>query len=379
MSDGCLCRPVPLRASTPSLVKHTALAERRVLPGAARPGVTAPLRAWPRCSGFRRPGAPDACIPRLSRRRSSLSSTTGSSPTSCIRSRAAKKPRSSAVAAAPRLDYQVWSPPRSTSRATFRSFRDDAVYREGRVILDKRAARAVAKRTSFGQKSGRRCGPNHEWDTLPHAARGRRRRAAPLAHSSGAILIEFVGDADGAAPMLKTSISAAEEAEAVFERCSTTSSSGWPATSSTATSRRSTSCITPRPPGGHRLPAGVRPALQHQRVHVAACATSRTWRATSRDSASSATRSRWPSATGRSGSGRRYASARPGSCAWSRVELVWHATRQVQFRSGAPGVFMRASLPRSSRSCSGTIAVWRSTGSARRIRSSAMREPSVPR
>src|ERR1700736_6626179 len=54
----------------------------------------------------------------------------------------------------------------------FRSFRDDSVYREGRVILDARARRAAAKRTAFGQKVRSGMWTNHEWTVLKtlHAA-----------------------------------------------------------------------------------------------------------------------------------------------------------------------------------------------------------------
>jgi RIO kinase 1 len=102
--------------------------------------------------------------------------------------------------------------------SAFRSFRDDSVYREGRVILDKRSARAAAKRTQFGDRVRSSMWTNHEWDTLSmlHAAGSDVPR--PLAHSSGAILIEFVGDADGAAPMLREVVFTPDEAEAVFER-----------------------------------------------------------------------------------------------------------------------------------------------------------------
>jgi RIO kinase 1 len=48
----------------------------------------------------------------------------------------------------------------------FRSFRDDSVYREGRVILDRRARRAAAKRTDFGTQVQSALWTNHEWDVL---------------------------------------------------------------------------------------------------------------------------------------------------------------------------------------------------------------------
>jgi RIO kinase 1 len=100
----------------------------------------------------------------------------------------------------------------------FRSFRDDAVYREGRVILNKRDARAAAKRTSFGQEVRSSMWTNHEWNTLKmlHAAGSDVPR--PLAHSAGAMLLEFVGDDSGAAPMLRHVNFGQNEAETIFDR-----------------------------------------------------------------------------------------------------------------------------------------------------------------
>ena len=100
----------------------------------------------------------------------------------------------------------------------FRSFRDDSVYREGRVILDRRARRAAAKRTDFGTQVQSALWTNHEWDVLKtlHAAGADVPR--PLARSAGGILLEFVGDTDGAAPVLKDVALTQSDAESVFER-----------------------------------------------------------------------------------------------------------------------------------------------------------------
>src|SRR5437879_3240654 len=43
---------------------------------------------------------------------------------------------------------------------------DDAIYREGRVILDKRSARASAKRTDYAREVQSSLWTNHEFETL---------------------------------------------------------------------------------------------------------------------------------------------------------------------------------------------------------------------
>jgi RIO kinase 1 len=99
----------------------------------------------------------------------------------------------------------------------FRSFRDDSVYREGRVILDKRAARAATKRTAFGHKVSSALWTNHEWETLKLLHTAGADVPRPLAQSAGAILLEFIGD-DDPAPVLKDVVLATADAEAMVER-----------------------------------------------------------------------------------------------------------------------------------------------------------------
>jgi RIO kinase 1 len=59
---------------------------------------------------------------------------------------------------------------------------------------------------------------NHEWEVLKTLHAAGADVPAPLARSAGAILLEFVGDADGAAPVLKDVELPSAEAEALFER-----------------------------------------------------------------------------------------------------------------------------------------------------------------
>ena len=102
---------------------------------------------------------------------------------------------------------------------SFRSFRNDATYREGRVILNKRDARAVAKRTGHGREIYSAQWTNPEWEVLRQLYRAGADVPRPLAHSSGALLMEFIGSQDeGAAPSLKGADLSPAEAEAAYVR-----------------------------------------------------------------------------------------------------------------------------------------------------------------
>ncbi len=100
----------------------------------------------------------------------------------------------------------------------FRGFRNDAIYREGRVILDKRAARAAAKRTAFGHSVHEALWTSHEWETLRRLHSAGADVPRPLGHSHSGLLMEYIGDLDGPAPLLKGATLGRAEAEALFER-----------------------------------------------------------------------------------------------------------------------------------------------------------------
>jgi RIO kinase 1 len=99
-----------------------------------------------------------------------------------------------------------------------RSFRDDSVYREGRVILDSRARRAAAKRTDFGQRVQSALWTGHEWQVLKMLHAAGADVPTPLAQSAGGILLEFVGEGEVAAPLLRDVSLATREAEGLFDR-----------------------------------------------------------------------------------------------------------------------------------------------------------------
>jgi len=117
----------------------------------------------------------------------------------------------------PRLDDALVAAKVYKPRA-FRSFRDDSIYRAGRVILDSRARRAAAKGTDFGQQVQSALWTDHEWNTLRllHAAGADVPRA--VAHAAGGILLEFIGDESGPAPLLRDVHLSPEQAEPLFER-----------------------------------------------------------------------------------------------------------------------------------------------------------------
>lgn len=85
---------------------------------------------------------------------------------------------------------------------SYRGFANDAVYQQGRVILDRRAARAYATKTRFGREvqTGLWTAAEFETLTMLHAAGAAVPR--PITCSSDVILMAFVGDEDAPANAL---------------------------------------------------------------------------------------------------------------------------------------------------------------------------------
>ncbi len=100
----------------------------------------------------------------------------------------------------------------------YRSFRNDAVYQAGRVILDARQRRAFRKKTRMGRQTQFALWVDNEWETLKllHAAGARVPR--PVARSGYAILMEYLGDGRAAAPMLAEVSVDRKEARVLFDR-----------------------------------------------------------------------------------------------------------------------------------------------------------------
>lgn len=99
----------------------------------------------------------------------------------------------------------------------FRSFKNDAVYREGRVILDERLRRAVKKKTQTGREVQFTSWVEHEYQTLNLLYAAGADVPRPFANSGSAILMEYVGDYQLPAPMLKNISLEPYEAQPLFD------------------------------------------------------------------------------------------------------------------------------------------------------------------
>lgn len=84
-----------------------------------------------------------------------------------------------------------------------RSFKNAAQYQEGRNVRNSRRARAMSKRTSFGQKEQEEAWLSAEVDALNQLAKAGVRVPEPYCFIDGVLLMELVTDAEGyAAPRL---------------------------------------------------------------------------------------------------------------------------------------------------------------------------------
>lgn len=100
-----------------------------------------------------------------------------------------------------------------------RAFRNDSAYQDGRVILERRAARAAAKRTAFGREVQATLWTAHEFEVLRLLHSAGADVPKPIKGSPSAILMEWIGDADdGAAPQLREIELQPDEARPLFER-----------------------------------------------------------------------------------------------------------------------------------------------------------------
>lgn len=98
----------------------------------------------------------------------------------------------------------------------WRSFRNYAVYQEGRVILDRRLRRAVAKKTHTGRGCQSGLWVDSEFTALRTLHAVGADVPEPYAHSPEAILMEYVGDAEAVASPLRNVRLGRDEARALF-------------------------------------------------------------------------------------------------------------------------------------------------------------------
>jgi RIO kinase 1 len=99
-----------------------------------------------------------------------------------------------------------------------RSFKEDARYKSGRVIIKARTRRAVHKKTRFGQEFEDAWWINREHETLELLHSIGADVPRPVRGGAFGILMEFIGDEDGPAPQLRDVELEPSEARAVFDR-----------------------------------------------------------------------------------------------------------------------------------------------------------------
>jgi RIO kinase 1 len=99
-----------------------------------------------------------------------------------------------------------------------RNFKNDAVYKEGRVITKRRIRVAVEKKTSFGRQFEDGWWVMREYDALTLLATKGADVPRTVAWNEQAILMEYAGDEEGPAPQLQHVRLDREEARPLFDR-----------------------------------------------------------------------------------------------------------------------------------------------------------------
>ncbi len=97
-----------------------------------------------------------------------------------------------------------------------RGFRNDAAYIEGRFRQETHELRAMRKKTAKGREFQFGAWLGHEYETLRTLYAAGAAVPRPIAAGENALLMEFIGDAEGAAPPLQTIDLRRAEAERLF-------------------------------------------------------------------------------------------------------------------------------------------------------------------
>ncbi|HLZ61468.1 MAG TPA: RIO1 family regulatory kinase/ATPase [Ktedonosporobacter sp.] len=98
-----------------------------------------------------------------------------------------------------------------------RGFKNDAIYMEGRVITNGQLRRAVQKKSRFGREVQFGMWVNHEFEVLTALSRAGADVPQPIARTQSAVLMEYFGDRERAAPSLEGSELSRYQARAVFD------------------------------------------------------------------------------------------------------------------------------------------------------------------
>jgi len=99
-----------------------------------------------------------------------------------------------------------------------RGFKNDAIYQEGRVILDRHVRRAVQNKSRFGREAQFGMWLDYEFAALNALYKTGADIPRPLTRSGSAILMEYLGDRQQAAPSLQSVELARDEVYPVFDR-----------------------------------------------------------------------------------------------------------------------------------------------------------------
>lgn len=99
-----------------------------------------------------------------------------------------------------------------------RSFRNDALYREGRFVSDKRARKAMEQSSEFGISMQNVLWVGEEYRQLHALYKAGVSVPKPVAQAGNVILMEFIGDEEGPAPRLSEARLSGAEAERALEQ-----------------------------------------------------------------------------------------------------------------------------------------------------------------
>lgn len=99
----------------------------------------------------------------------------------------------------------------------FRGFSNNAAYTDTTRIRDKRMAKAIRQGTRTGRRASQRLWVDQEWEALNTLAAAGVSVPEPYDHGPDAVLMEFLGDEQAAAPMLAHVRLTTAEANRVYQ------------------------------------------------------------------------------------------------------------------------------------------------------------------
>ncbi len=99
-----------------------------------------------------------------------------------------------------------------------REFRDEALYRDGEWIKERRIRVAVEKKTAFGREVAGGIWVDREWETLRMLTEAGADVPRPIMRTDRAILMTYIGDEEDAAPQLRRYRSDDGETQELFRQ-----------------------------------------------------------------------------------------------------------------------------------------------------------------